>query len=113
MRQSQKLLCIKIVHTAVWLFYAFTIGYILYAGIYNTINFYVFAAIGLVILEGLILIMFKWKCPLTILACKYTDNRDAAFDIFLPKWLAKNNKTICSTLFLIGLLMILYRMLYT
>lgn len=111
MRQSQKLLCIKIVHTAVWVFYVFIIGYILYAGISDKIDFYVFAAIGLVVAEGVILLIFKWKCPLTVLAYKYTDNRDAAFDIFLPKWLAKNNKTICTTLSVIGLLMMIYRMI--
>jgi hypothetical protein len=111
MSRSQKLLCIKIVHTAVWIFYVIMIGYILYAGISDKIDFYVFAAIGLVIAEGLILLIFKWKCPLTVLACKYTDNRDAAFDIFLPGWLAKNNKTICTALFAAGLLMIVYRMM--
>lgn len=109
---SKKLLWVKIIHTAIWLFYVYIIGYILFAGIYNKIDIYLFLSIGLVIFEGIILILFKWKCPLTIIGNKYTDNHEVGFDIFLPKWLAKNNKAIFSTIFFVGVLITIYRVLF-
>ncbi|KAB3538538.1 hypothetical protein F8154_01800 [Alkaliphilus pronyensis] len=108
---SKKLFCIKLIHTVIWIFYVFIIGYILYAGINNKIDIFLFIAIGLVVLEGIVLLAFKWKCPLTVLGYKYTDNREIGFDIFLPKWVAKNNKVIFTAIFVVGLLITLYRLL--
>lgn len=108
---EQKLLLIKIIHTVVWAFYVIVLGYILYAGIFNVIDVKLLIAVGLVIIEGIILIIFKWKCPLTVLAYRYTDDRRPAFDIFFPEWLAEHNKTIYSILFATGIVMIIYRLL--
>lgn len=108
---EQKLLLIKIIHTVVWAFYVMVLGYILYAGIFNVIDLKLLIAVGLVIIEGIILIIFKWKCPLTVLAYRYTDDRRPAFDIFLPEWLAEHNKTIYSILFAIGMVIVIYRLL--
>jgi hypothetical protein len=108
---SKKLFYIKLVHTIIWVFYVFVICYILYAGIYNKINIYTWIAIGLVIFEGIILITFKGKCPCTILGYKYTNNPEIGFDIFLPKWLAKNNIAIFTTIFIIGVITIIYRLI--
>lgn len=108
---DKRLFYIKLIHTLIWFFYIFIIFYILYAGIYNKINFYLWVAVVLVIIEGIILIIFKWKCPITILGYKYDDNQEIGFDIFLPKWLAKNNKMIFSIIFIIGILIIIYRVM--
>ena len=108
---SKKLLYIKLLHTIIWIFYVFIIGYIVYAGISNKVDIFAFIAISLVFLEGTILLIFKWRCPLTVLGLKYTDNHEVGFDIFLPKWLAKNNKAIFSTIFVIGLFIIIFRLL--
>lgn len=108
---SEKLLCIKILHTIIWLFYIFIIGYILYASISDIINIYLFISIGFVVLEGIILLIFRWKCPLTVIGYKYSHNHEVGFDIFLPKWLAKNNKLIFTTIFAIGVLITIYRLL--
>jgi len=100
---------IKAVHTVIWSLYVLVIGYILYAGIKNLINSRVWIAIGLVVFEGAVLMAFGWRCPLTVLAYRYTDNRAANFDIFLPNWLAANNKTIFTTIFMAGVLLVAYR----
>jgi hypothetical protein len=107
----KKLFYLKLIHTIIWIFYVLIISYIVYAGIYNKINLYVWIAIGLVIIEGIILIIFKGKCPLTILGYKYTDNQQVGFDIYLPKWLAKYNKMIFGTISVIAILIVIYRML--
>ena len=41
-------------------------------------------------------------CPLTIVAAGYTGQRTPNFDIYLPVWLARYNKTIFGVLFVIG-----------
>ncbi len=104
-----KLLAIKIIHTLIWIFFAGAIFYILYAGISNNINIYTWIAIGLVIGEGIVLILFNMFCPLTILARKYTNSDKDNFDIFLPEWLARNNKIIFTIIFLAGLIIVVLR----
>ncbi len=108
---NNKLLYLKLIHTIIWTFFVFVIFYILYSGIFDRINVYTFIAIGLVVLEGIILILFSWKCPITVVGRKYTDDHEAGFDIFLPKWVAKNNKTIFGTLFGIGTFIVILRLL--
>lgn len=60
-------------------------------------------AIGLVTGECLVLAFNRLRCPLTDVAGRYTDDRRANFDIYLPEWLARYNKQIFGTLFLAGL----------
>ena len=37
------------------------------------------------------------------MAARHTDAREANFDIYLPEWLARHNKTIFGLLFALGL----------
>jgi hypothetical protein len=103
------LFIIKLSHTIIWLFFNVVIFYLLYAGITNQIDRWVWIGIGVVVLEGIVLLVFNMFCPLTILAKKYSDSTKANFDIFLPNWLAKHNKIIYTTIFLIALVIVLYR----
>lgn len=112
MNPENRLLAIKWVHTLIWLFLVVVIFYILYSGIFNEINIYTWIGIGLIILEGIVLLVFKMFCPLTIMARKYSDSEMDNFDIFLPNWLAKYNKLIFTTLYIIGLILILVRTLF-
>jgi hypothetical protein len=41
---------------------------------------------------------------LTDIATRYTADRSDNFDIYLPLWLAKHNKTIFGSLFVAGLI---------
>ena len=49
----------------------------------------------------------RGRCPLTGVAAKFTEDRADNFDIYLPIWLARHNKTIFGSLFLIGELSVL------
>ena len=111
MNVSQKLLAIKLIHTIIWAFFVAVIFFVLYSGITNTITDYTWISIGLIIGEGLTLLFFKMFCPLTLLARKYSDSKKDNFDIFLPNWLAKYNKLIFTTIFLIGLVLVILRAL--
>ncbi|MEH6957806.1 hypothetical protein [Neobacillus drentensis] len=106
----KKLFYIKLLHTIIWFFYVLVIFYIFYTGVFNKVNIYTWTSIGLVIFEGIILMIFKGKCPLTVLGYKYTINPQVGFDIFLPRWLAKHNKMIFGTIFAVGTLLVLFRL---
>jgi hypothetical protein len=112
MTPSAKLIAIKLIHTFIWLCFVIVIFYILYSGITNNINTFTWVAIGLIIGEGLVLIIFKMFCPLTLLARKFSDSQKDNFDIFLPNWLARHNKLIFTTIYLLGLILVLWRTLF-
>ncbi len=109
MNNKGKLLQIKLLHTLIWVFFVTLIFYILYSGFTNEITIYTWIAIGLVILEGLVLLIFKMFCPLTLIARKYSDSEKDNFDIFLPNWLARHNKLIFTLIYLISLITVAYR----
>ncbi|MEJ1223434.1 hypothetical protein [Sediminicola sp. 1XM1-17] len=109
MKEAHKLLAIKIVHTLIWLFFVVIIFYVLYSGVTGKVNTLTWVSIGLVFAEGIVLLLFKMYCPLTVLARNYSDSEKDNFDIFLPNWLAKYNKLIFTTLFIIGLILVLVR----
>lgn len=104
-----KLRAIKLIHTLVWVFFVSIIFYTVYCGIFDKITVYTWIAIGLVILEGLVLVAFKMFCPLTLLARKYSDSEKENFDIYLPLIIARYNKQIFTSIFLLGLILVLYR----
>lgn len=112
MTDQTKLLLIKLLHTAVWAFFVSMIGYILYSGLADAVSSYTWIASGTVIIEGLVLLLFRLHCPLTILARKYSDSDRANFDIFLPNWLARYNKRLFTSLYILGLLLVMYRQFY-
>jgi hypothetical protein len=109
MNKYQKLQVIRFVHTLIWAFFVTVIFYILYSGIMNKVNVLTWVAVGLILAEGVVLTIFKMFCPLTIWARKYSDSQKDNFDIYLPQWLARHNKLIFTSIFIIGVLLVLYR----
>ena len=106
------LVWIKLLHTAVWLFFVACIVAIPVAGAWHQFRW---AAIlsGLVAVECGILAVNQWRCPLTDLAGRYTEARSDNFDIYLPLWLARHNKLIFGTLFAAGELFVLGRWVFS
>lgn len=111
MDNDRKLLAIKLLHTLVWAFFVFIIFYVVYSGITNKITSFTWISIGLVLAEGLVLLIFKMFCPLTVIARKYSDSKKENFDIFLPNWLAKYNKVIFTSIYIIGVILVIIRTL--
>ena len=83
----------------------------LYAVIADKLDKWLWIGYGLIIMEGIILVAFKFFCPLTILARKYSNSTKDNFDIYLPNWLAKYTKLIYSGIVVIILLITIYRLL--
>ena len=111
MQDNLKIISVKIIHTVIWLFFNVVLFYMAYAVIMNKINKFVWIGIGLILTEGIVLLIFNNICPLTIMARKYSDSAKDNFDIYLPNWLAKYNKLIYTTFFVMILCGIVYRIL--
>jgi hypothetical protein len=63
----------------------------------------------IVMVEVLVLLFNGVRCPLTDIAALYTEECRDNFDIYLPLWIARNNKAIFGTLFVLGSLFTLAR----
>ena len=101
---------IKIVHTVIWAFFVLCILGLPIAGVLRRFDWAI-ALSALVIVEVAVLAVNRWRCPLTDLAARYTDDRSENFDIYLPSWIARNNKVIFGSLFTAGALVVLWRWL--
>ena len=101
---------IRILHTAIWIFYNIIIFYLFFAVVTDRIGIRVWICIGLVVAEGLVLLLFKTICPVTIMARKYSTSTKANFDIFLPLWLAKHNKLIYTSIFIVTMIILIYKL---
>ncbi len=98
-RQTQiRLHAIKVIHTLAWAFFASCILAIPTLALRGLFGDVIILAI-LVFIEIAVLIINKWRCPLTNVAARYTDDRSDNFDIYLPLWLARRNKLIFGWLF--------------
>jgi len=108
MNPGASLRAIKIAHTIVW---ASFVGCIAAIPLLGVIRRFGLAAVfvGIVLVEVAILVANRLRCPLTAMAARYTDDRRDNFDIYLPIWVARNNKLIFGLLFLAGTLFTLAR----
>lgn len=109
MHRRAGLVIVKIVHTIIWLFFNVVIFYLLFAVIFNKIDKWIWIGIGCFAIESIVLLVFKNSCPLTIVARRYSDSAKDNFDIYLPEWLAKYNKTIYSSILGLVFLILIYR----
>jgi hypothetical protein len=99
---ERRLVAIKLFHTAVWGFFAGCIVAIPIAALAGRFKLAASLA-GVVLIEVLILVANRWNCPLTAVAARYTTERRPNFDIYLPSWLARHNKTIFGALYVAGI----------
>ena len=101
-----RLRAVKVVHTLAWALFA---GCIVALPIVAWRQDFYAAAIliGVVLVEVLVLLANGFRCPLTDVAARYTEDRQDNFDIYLPLWIARYNKQIFGTLFVAGIVLTL------
>ena len=107
---SSSLRAVKIVHTVVW---AFFVACILAIPFCTALGRFRLAAafVAVVALEVAVLVVNRMRCPFTDVAARYTADRRANFDIYLPEWLARNNKALFGALYAAGIVFLLARWL--
>jgi hypothetical protein len=102
-----RLRLIKAVHTLAWAFFAACIAGIPLLAWARRFDL-ALLFIGIVAVEVGIIVVNGWRCPLTAVAARYTEDRRPNFDIYLPEWLARYNKEIFGPLFGAGVLLTLF-----
>jgi hypothetical protein len=105
--KAAALAVVKSAHTVIWAFFVLCILAIPLAawrGSHRAAG----GLVAIVAVEVAVLVVNRMRCPLTDLASRYTDKRQENFDIYLPNWLARHNKSIFGLLYVGGTLFALY-----
>lgn len=105
---ARRLVAVKLLHTIAWAFFAGCIVALPWAAWRGEMRLAAWLA-AIVMVEVIILAFNRFACPLTAVAARYTDERRANFDIYLPEWLARYNKHVFGTLYVAGLAYALWR----
>jgi hypothetical protein len=103
---------VKLIHTLIFWLLSACVLYVLFSGVAGRITTWTWVAVGLVLLESVVLAASGWTCPLTILAERLGAVRGSVTDIFLPTWFADRIFPICGTTFGVALLLILFRVFW-
>jgi hypothetical protein len=101
---------VKLLHTLVWAFFVVCIVAIPVFAWRGKFGWALLAG-GAVSIEIVILLLNQWSCPLTAVAARYTEERRANFDIYLPEPVARHNKLIFGTILVVGVLFALFEWL--
>lgn len=96
---SNKIFFIKLFHTFIFVFMVACLVYIFYSGVTKIFNWILFLAIIAILIEGIALMLNKWRCPLTTLAEKYGAEKGSITDMFLPAIISRNVFKITIVLF--------------
>lgn len=101
MLPATKLVLVKLAHTLVWAVFA---GCIVAIPILAHLRLATatWTAVAIVAVEVAVLCCNRMRCPLTDVAVRYTSDRRANFDIYLPLWLARHNQAIFGLLYAAG-----------
>jgi hypothetical protein len=102
---------IKIIHSFIFWVLSLCVVYALFSGVVDRITIWTWVAVGLLLVESVVLVASGWTCPLTILAERQGALRGSVTDLFLPRWLADRIFPICGTLYGIALFTIAWRVL--
>jgi hypothetical protein len=105
---AYKLKQIKLLHTAIWALMASSILSLPWLAWWGKFR-WVFGLTLLIVGECVVLAVNGGYCPLTDIAARYTEDRACNFDIYLPVWLACNNKSIFGFLFVAGEVIVVWR----
>jgi hypothetical protein len=105
------ILHIKMIHTLIFWVLSLCVIYSLLSGILGHITVWTWVAVGLVLVESVILMLSGWTCPLTLLAERLGAVRGSVADLFLPMWLANQIFPVCGTTFVVAIALLLFRLL--
>jgi hypothetical protein len=104
-----KLFFIKFVHSLIFWWQVVCLGYLLFACIMGSFNILVLLAIISILLNGLLLLLNKGRCPFTTLAEKQGAKKGSVTDIILPDWVARNIFRVATPLCIVELIVLAIR----
>jgi len=92
------ILIIKIIHSAIFLILSVCVLFLVYCAIFNRRNKWTLIAFVLVAIEGIVVMVSGWQCPLAELAKSLGAENGSVTQIFLPPFLAGRVFQICTPL---------------
>ncbi len=108
--RDHRLIAVKLLHTIIWACFAACVLALPVAA-FNRHFGWVLILTAIILGECIVLAANQRRCPLTDWASQLTDDRADNFDIYLPNWLARHNKAIFGTLFVVNEVIVLWRWL--
>jgi hypothetical protein len=109
MNRQHTLTLIRTVHTAIYLVMAASTFVLLYAGLTGASGWWLWLALGLLLIESAVFAFYGFKCPLTGLAVEYGAEKGWAFDTFLPERMTRYTFRFFGTLMVLGLVLLTLR----
>ncbi len=106
--RDSRLTLIKLLHTLVWAFMAGCILALPFLALTHRFRWALILSV-VILFECAVLGFNRGRCPMTDWAARFTDDRADNFDIYLPNWLARYNKTIFGTLFVVNEVIVAWR----
>jgi len=97
---------IEAVHTVIYAVVVGAIFRVIFCGLTGTFDALLAVPTGLVGLEGVVFLGNGRRDPLTDLAQRFGDPKGNVGDIFLPEWMARRTFMIFTSLFVIGLVLV-------
>lgn len=101
---------VKFIHAIIFLLLLTATGIVVFSAVTGHINAATWLSFGSVVVEGIILMMNKWICPLTTFAEKLGAESGTVADLFFPRWLADRIFSINGTIFVVASVILVYRM---
>lgn len=104
---SDRIFLIKLVHSFIYVFMSACLVYLYYASLTRTYDWKLAFAVGMIVLETLILLVSGRRCPLSTYARRLGDKtgNDLLGD-HLPQWAVKRTVPICTFVFIFGLVLL-------
>jgi hypothetical protein len=102
---------IKLVHTIIYLLMSGLLLGFLYEVIADRITLMTWLAVGVLLIEGIVLMVNGWHCPLETYGKGIGAIRADEADIYLPKWFANQIFPVSSSLFAFALVLLGFRVL--
>jgi hypothetical protein len=99
---------IKAIHTFIWIVMTMSVFFIGYSVFIMSFNALFYICMFLLVMETIVILVNSWRCPLTNIARRYTNEDAPNFDIYLPRIIAKYNKEIFSVILFLILLLYIY-----
>lgn len=87
---------------------AFSTFFVFYSGLVGKFFTFTYIAIAAILIEGLILLVNHFECPIHTLASKFSGDSKIN-DTFLPRWVFfKYHNLFFTTIFIIGLVLLIF-----
>jgi hypothetical protein len=104
-----RLFLIKFIHSMIFWWQVACLAYLLYACITSTFSIFVLIAIVCILINGLLLLLNKGRCPFTTLAENQGAEKGSVTDIFLPEFIARNIFKVSTPFFCVELIILAIR----